>query len=98
MEEVKMLSTLAMLSFGFCTIIGLGIRHSFTQNSKSEQLSATILKIDKSSSREFYFILVRDERGQIHEIRTQRSFICPFRRGQNIEIFNSGGDFWRIAA
>lgn len=95
MEEVKMLSLLWVV---VVILIAITFAPAFARGSKSEQLSAKILKIDKWSSPEFYFILVRDERGQIHEIRAQRSFICPFRRGQNIEIFNSGGDFWRIAA
>lgn len=96
--DFRMLSTLIMVSFGFCYIIGLVIRHSSAQNSREEQRTARVIRVNRYESPEYDFIIVRDEYGQEHQIACRKQYRSQFGRGYSVQIFRSRDGIWRISA
>lgn len=96
--DFRMVTAIAMLSLGFCLIAGLAIRHSFVETFREEQRVAKVIRVNKYESREYDFIIVRDEYGDDHQIACRKQYRSRFGRGCSVQIFRSKDGIWRISA
>lgn len=82
--------------FSLALLVALIAEPALARVQKPQHLGATIIKVDRKS-REFGFVIVRDERGQNHQIACEKTFFCRYKKGRKVQIVKlANDDFWRI--